>query len=96
MKRERLTRSDSDSDSDAKEMGISLLKNLDALRGTFFEYWFNGDTHQLPRVLMERFVFSKKLNSGCFGSLFEIYDSKDNKIYAAKVLTVRKGVAFIF
>ncbi len=62
-------------DSDSDDCELNLLKNIDAFLGTYFEYKFGSNVYRLPKVLVNRYVLSKELNHGCFGSVFDVYDT---------------------
>jgi len=54
---------------------IFLLRNKEAFKGTFFEYEFDGISYKLPKLLNDRYIFSNKIGSGSFGTVYEVYDT---------------------
>jgi len=77
---------ESDSGSDYEDQD-GKLGNIQAYIGTEFEYQFNGKVFWVPRVLENRYVFANKIDKGCFGTVFDLYDTK-NQIYLAIKLIV--------
>ena len=52
-----------------------LLENKEAFKGTFFEYEFDKIVYKLPKLLLDRYIFSTKIGSGSFGTVFDVYDT---------------------
>ena len=65
-----------------------LLKNKEAFKGTFFEYEFDGIVYKLPKMLLDRYIFSTKVGSGSFGTVFDVYDTQEKRLLVAKLLVV--------
>ena len=53
-----------------------LVRNIEALKKKSFEFSSESSSVVLlPRVLLGRYIFSKKLNSGCFGTIYNVVDA---------------------
>lgn len=78
---------ESDSGSDFEDQD-SRLSNIQAYIGTFFEYQFNGKVFPVPRVLQNRYVFANKIDKGCFGTVFDLYDTTKQIYLAIKLIVV--------
>jgi hypothetical protein len=73
------------------ERQLFLLKNKEAFRNTFFEYEFDGIVYKLPKLLHDRYIFSAKIGSGSFGTVYDVYDTDEKRFLVAKLLVVRRS-----
>jgi hypothetical protein len=78
---------DSDSESEYEDQECKL-SNIQAYIGTFFEYSFNGKVFQVPRVIENRYVFANKIDKGCFGTVFDLFDTTKQIYLAIKLIVV--------
>lgn len=75
-------------DSDGEENMEFVFRSIKAFEGTFFEYKLEGSSFKLPRVLKDRYILYKEIDKGCFGSVFDLYDTVKKQMLAVKLCTV--------
>jgi hypothetical protein len=68
-----------------------MIKNFEALKKKSFGFSADSKYYNLPTVLLDRYIFNERLNFGCFGTIFNVLDSKTKKFVVAKVFIVSKA-----
>jgi len=65
------------------------LQNKEAFIGTCFKHVWKSKIYELPKLVLDRYIFDLQIESGSFGAVYDVFDTETKQFVVAKILNVR-------